>query len=106
MPIAPGRQAEERQGSEKGAEFVNGPPLQKHQRSGRRSKRLRSNGHRISCSGPAPYVATAGQMGQSRRRVIDRIVPQRNNLSEKLGNSFSAYKRNALQQNPLKRGRA
>jgi hypothetical protein len=39
---------------------MNGAPFQKHQGSGRRAKRLRSNGHRISCSGPAPYVAAAG----------------------------------------------
>jgi hypothetical protein len=39
---------------------VYGAPFHKHQGSGRRGKRLRSNGHQCLLSSAAPYVAAAG----------------------------------------------
>jgi acyl dehydratase len=48
MPVTPGRETEQRQGAKEGAQFRNGAPLQKHQGSGRRRKRLCSNGHHVS----------------------------------------------------------
>src|ERR1700704_2336218 len=48
MTVALWGQAEKREGAEKSAEFVDGPPLQKHQGFGWRAQRLGSRGHRIS----------------------------------------------------------
>jgi hypothetical protein len=48
MAVTPGREAEQRKGAEKRAEFMDGARFQKHQRSGRRAQRLGSSGHRIS----------------------------------------------------------
>ena len=61
MSVAARRQRQQRQRAEKGAEFMDGASLQKHQGPGRRIKRLRSKGHRISYSGRLLYVAAAGQ---------------------------------------------
>jgi hypothetical protein len=54
MAIAPRRQRQKRQRAHEGAKLLDGTPFQKHQRSGRRTKRLRGSGHRISFSGLGP----------------------------------------------------
>ena len=54
MSVAARREAEQRQCAEEGAEFVNGAPLQKHQGSGRRAKRLGSQRTSYLLFWPAP----------------------------------------------------
>jgi hypothetical protein len=50
---------------------VDGTAFQQHQGSGRRAKRLRSNGHLVSFSGAAPYVAAAGQWINENANLVD-----------------------------------
>src|SRR5881394_1303798 len=72
MTIATRREAQERQRAEKRTQFGNGPPLQKHQGSGRRRKRLCSNGHDVSSrAGP---LRLGSQATGSVRRTRNRIV--------------------------------
>src|SRR6185437_5981789 len=59
MAVAPWREAQQRQRSKEGAQFVDGSPLQEHQGPGRRTKRLRSSGHRISFSGRPLQIPAA-----------------------------------------------
>ena len=76
MTVAPGREAEQRQGPKEGTEFVKGAPLQKHQGFGRRAQRLGSRGHRSSfLAGPLRLAAGQWTIG---RRKPRQIVPQRN----------------------------
>src|SRR5437667_12839163 len=92
MAVTPGRQAEQRQRAEKGAEFGDGSPLQKHQSSGRRAQPLGSSGHRSSFQ-DRPLEFRQPTNGPTGRRKPRKIVPQRNNFPAKLGNRISAFKR-------------
>ena len=77
MTIAARREAQQRQGAEKRTQFGKGAPLQKHQRFGRRRKRLCSNGHDVS-SRVGPFTSRQPATGSVSRRRRSRIVPQRN----------------------------
>jgi hypothetical protein len=81
MPVTSRREAQQRQCAEKRAQLGNGSPLQKHQGSGWRGKRLRSNGHRISCSGRPLTSRQPAKWVNQEDAWSGRIVPQRNNLT-------------------------
>src|SRR5437879_2774013 len=101
MIVAAWRQTEERQGAEKRTQFGNGSPLQKHQRSGRRRKRLRSNGHHISSRAGPLRLGSRPLVQLSRRNPVESF---RNAtlLHKKLRNRFCSCKLARSRQEQLK----
>src|SRR2546426_8373905 len=91
MTVAARGEAQERQRAEKRTQFGNGSPLQEHQCSGWRRKRLCSNGHHVSSrTGP---LRLGSQATGSVRRTRSRIVRNATLFHKKLGNRFWSCKR-------------
>src|SRR2546430_1865939 len=91
MAVTARSEAQERQGAEKRTQLGNGTPLQKHQGSGRRRKRLCSNGHDVSSrAGPLRLGSQATGSVDAR---ANRIVRNATWFHKKLGNRFWSCKR-------------
>src|ERR1700710_949343 len=106
MTVALRREAQQRQCTEKGAQFGKGAPFQKHQRSRRRTQSLGSRSHLSSYrAGPLRFGSRLSDMGNENlwgRRKSLGIVPHCNKVSVKTRELHFPFQADATRASTLK----